>query len=46
MAVATTQGRFRVEALQSAVRRVQNEIAEHVGPTIGVTSGFNSMDGD
>ena len=46
VAVATTQGRIRVEALQSAVRHVQNEVAEHVGPGIGVTSGFNSMDGD
>ena len=44
--VATTQGRFRVEALQSAVRRVQTEVASHVGPTVGVTSGFNAMDGD
>lgn len=46
VAVATVQGRVRVEALQSAVRRVQEEIAEHVGPPLGVTSGFNSMDGD
>jgi predicted lipoprotein len=46
VAVATTQGRVRVEALQSAIRSLQTEIAEHVGPRIGVTSGFNSMDGD
>lgn len=46
VAVATPQGRVRVEALQSAIRRLQTEIAEHVGPRIGVTSGFNSMDGD
>jgi uncharacterized protein len=46
VAVATTQGRFRAEALQTAVRRVESEIAEHVGPMIGVTSGFNAMDGD
>ena len=45
-AVATTPGRVRVESLQGAVGRVQDEIAEHVGPTVGVTSGFNSMDGD
>jgi uncharacterized protein len=44
--VATPQGRIHVEALQTQVRQVQNEIAEHVGPVIGVTSGFNSMDGD
>jgi predicted lipoprotein len=46
VAVATTQGRIRVEALQSAIRSLQTEIAEHVGPRIGVTGGFNSMDGD
>ena len=44
--VATVQGRFRVEALQSALRRVQAEVASHVGPTVGVASGFNAMDGD
>ena len=36
----------RVEALQSSLRSLQNEVAEHIGPGIGVTSGFNSMDGD
>jgi predicted lipoprotein len=46
VAVASAQGRVHVEALQSAVRRVQTEVAEHVGPEVGVTSGFNSMDGD
>jgi predicted lipoprotein len=46
VAVATSQGRVRVEALQSAIRSLQTAIAEHVGPRIGVTSGFNSMDGD
>jgi predicted lipoprotein len=44
--VATPQGRIHVEALQGAIRRVQAEVAGHVGPTLGVTSGFNAMDGD
>jgi predicted lipoprotein len=44
--VATPQGRIHVEALQGALRKVQTEVASHVGPTIGVTSGFNAMDGD
>jgi uncharacterized protein len=44
--VATPQGRVHVEALQSALRRVQTEVASHVGPAVGVTSGFNAMDGD
>jgi uncharacterized protein len=46
VAVATPQGRIHVEALQVAVRHVQTEVAEHIGPTIGVTAGFNAMDGD
>jgi predicted lipoprotein len=45
-AVATTAGRFRVESLQSAVRRARTEVAEHIGPAVGVTGGFNAMDGD
>jgi predicted lipoprotein len=46
VAVATIQGRVRVEALQGSIRRLADEVAEHVGPGIGVASGFNSMDGD
>jgi predicted lipoprotein len=44
--VATPQGHIHVEALQGALRKVQTEVASHVGPVIGVTSGFNAMDGD
>ena len=44
--VATPQGRIHVEALQVALRKVQEEVASHVGPALGVASGFNSMDGD
>ena len=44
--VATPQGRIHVEALQGALQRVQTEVASHVGPPVGVTSGFNAMDGD
>lgn len=44
--VATPQGRIHVEALQVALRHVEEEVASHVGPTLGVASGFNSMDGD
>jgi predicted lipoprotein len=46
VAVATVEGRARVEALQDAVRHVQEEVASHIGPAVGVTSGFNAMDGD
>lgn len=44
--VATSQGRIHVEALQGALRHLQEEVASHVGPTLGVASGFNAMDGD
>jgi predicted lipoprotein len=44
--VATPQGRIHVEALQVAVKKVQTEVASHVGPALGVTSGFNALDGD
>ena len=44
--VATPQGRIHVEALQGALKRVQTEVVSHVGPVVGVTSGFNAMDGD
>lgn len=44
--VATPQGRIHVEAVQTALRRVQSEVTSHVGPVVGVTSGFNAMDGD
>jgi predicted lipoprotein len=45
-AVARPDSRFRVESLQNAVGRAKREVAEHVGPAVGVTSGFNAMDGD
>lgn len=44
--VASPQGRIHVEALQTALRHVQSEVASHIGPTIGVTGGFNALDGD
>jgi predicted lipoprotein len=46
VAVATPAGHVRVESLQGAVRRARSEVAEHIGPAVGVTSGFNAMDGD
>lgn len=44
--VASPQGHIHVEAVQSALKKVQEEVASHVGPPLGVASGFNSMDGD
>ena len=38
--------RFRIEALQQDVRDIQTEMATEIGAALGVTAGFNSMDGD
>jgi predicted lipoprotein len=45
-AVVKPQGRVRVEALQQAVSRVEERLALEIGGAFGVTTGFNSMDGD
>ncbi|MEM6759142.1 MAG: imelysin family protein [Pseudomonadota bacterium] len=44
--VADPAQRFRVEALQSAVTTIRRTLLEDVGPSLGVTAGFNSLDGD
>lgn len=44
--VATPAGRFRVEALQQAVNDIRTEVTQSLGPALGVSAGFNSLDGD
>ncbi|WP_371155164.1 imelysin family protein [Jannaschia sp. 2305UL9-9] len=44
--VADPMGRFRVEALQSAVRDAHMIAAVEIGSLLNVTVGFNSGDGD
>ena len=44
--VATPQGRVRVEALQSDLRRIRRIVQEELGPYLGVSAGFNALDGD
>lgn len=44
--VADPQGRIRVEALQGTVREVQEAVAAEIGAGLGLSAGFNSMDGD
>ncbi|TGN53728.1 signal peptidase [Paracoccus liaowanqingii] len=44
--VATSQGRLRVEILQQAVDAARTTVVEEMGPALGVTMGFNAMDGD
>ncbi len=38
--------RLRVEGLHQRVRAVQVAVAEGVGAPLGVSAGFNSLDGD
>jgi predicted lipoprotein len=44
--VDTPGGRFRVEVLQQAVQTVRSTIDEEVGLRLGVSAGFNALDGD
>ena len=44
--VADPVKRFRVEALQQAVRDIRTAVASEVGTPLGVSNGFNSLDGD
>ncbi len=44
--VADPASRFRIEALQQAVADVQLAVGEEVGKPLGITAGFNSLDGD
>lgn len=38
--------RFRIEALQNSVLTAYRTLLEDVGPELGITAGFNSLDGD
>lgn len=44
--VATPQGRFRVEALQQSINDIHAIGATELGPKLGISAGFNSLDGD
>ena len=44
--VADPQGRFRIEALQQSINDVRAIAATELGPTLGISAGFNSLDGD
>mgnify|MGYP005999390187 CR=1 FL=1 len=44
--VVTPSGRLRVEVLQQAIQSVQTVSSEALGPMLGVSAGFNSLDGD
>ncbi|MEM8788886.1 MAG: imelysin family protein [Pseudomonadota bacterium] len=44
--VAEPARRLRVETLQRAVRDVQVAVIDEIGAPLGVTAGFNALDGD
>ncbi|WP_341863997.1 imelysin family protein [Gymnodinialimonas sp. 57CJ19] len=44
--VSDPQGRFRVEVLQQRINELRRLILTEMGPSLGVSAGFNSLDGD
>jgi predicted lipoprotein len=44
--VSDPSGRFRVEILQQAVDRIREILTYDLAPALGVTAGFNALDGD
>ncbi|NOD93402.1 peptidase M75 [Ruegeria sp. HKCCD4884] len=44
--VADPQARFRIEALQQSIREIRGIASTELGPTLGISAGFNSLDGD
>lgn len=44
--VADPAGRFRVEALLTDLQEVRDSVEGKLGPALGVSAGFNAMDGD
>ncbi|MEM6408008.1 MAG: imelysin family protein [Pseudomonadota bacterium] len=44
--VAEPSKRIRIEALQRTVRDIQNAVNTEIGKPLGITAGFNALDGD
>lgn len=44
--VADVQGRFQVEILQQYIGRARDITTVELGPALGVSAGFNALDGD
>ena len=44
--VAEPVRRIRIEALQQAIRDIQIAITQDIGIPLGISAGFNSLDGD
>jgi hypothetical protein len=44
--VATTQGRFRIEGLQTEIDALRLTLGNDLAPALGIAAGFNALDGD
>jgi predicted lipoprotein len=44
--VATPQGRFRIEALQTEIDALRLTLGNDLAPALGIAAGFNALDGD
>lgn len=44
--VADPQGRLRVEVLLQDIDNIRRILAESLGPSLGISAGFNALDGD
>ncbi|WP_147112527.1 imelysin family protein [Tateyamaria sp. syn59] len=44
--VADPAERFKVEVLQQSVRAIQVAVIDEIGTPLGITAGFNALDGD
>lgn len=44
--VADPQARLRIEALQQSIHDIRAIAATRLGPTLGISAGFNALDGD
>ena len=44
--VADPQGRLHVEVLQQRTRELRQRILTEMGPSLGISAGFNALDGD
>lgn len=44
--VADPMSRIRIEVLQQAVHEIQMSVVEEIGTPLGISAGFNSLDGD
>lgn len=45
-AVSNPRGRFQVLLLKQSIDEIWEILAEDVGPSLGISAGFNSLDGD